>query len=121
MVIDYICTMKKKKTPPQFKNREKEPMRAFNIDTVNRYFNTPCIYFLYFEEQIVYIGETTQIMPRISAHFKGSKVFDTFGFFEFKGSRLERLECEAALIKKHKPKYNIVHNVDCDFVEVIED
>jgi predicted GIY-YIG superfamily endonuclease len=61
---------------------------------------------------IVYIGESGDIMKRISQHLsEGKKEFDRFTFEVYPNStREERRVYEMEAIKKFKPVYNIEHN-----------
>jgi hypothetical protein len=64
---------------------------------------TPCVYFLFDGEDLVYIGKTDNIFYRIGTHLtEGQKKFDRFEMFETKNN--DRLE--ALLITLLKPKYN---------------
>lgn len=70
-----------------------------------------CIYFLRKKNKIVYIGETTSFLTRLSQHFnEGVKDFDNVSFEAFNGSTKQRRTYEKNLIQMHKPLYNIVHN-----------
>jgi len=70
-----------------------------------------CIYFLRKQNKIVYIGETTSFLTRLSQHFnEGVKDFDNVSFEVFNGSTKQRRTYEKNLIQMHKPLYNIVHN-----------
>lgn len=73
-------------------------------------FNMIGCYFLWYQNNIVYIGESTCIMSRLVQHQKeGKKVFDRWTFKQISGSDKQRLSHEKKLIKHYKPKYNIVH------------
>ena len=73
------------------------------------YFNTPCIYLLYKNDKIVYIGQTKCLAKRIADHFESDKDFDHFVVHSFVTDDYVRLKKEEILIRKHKPAYNIVH------------
>ena len=69
------------------------------------------IYFLYCNDEIVYVGQTESLMTRISQHIQeNTKIFTSFKFIYFEGSEKERLLKEKEFIKQIKPIYNIVHN-----------
>lgn len=69
-----------------------------------------CIYFLYSETEIVYIGSTYELTARIGEHQRSKKVFTHYTYKMYdKVSPKQLLSIEAKLIKKHKPKYNKVH------------
>ena len=75
-------------------------------------FNIIGCYFLWYENNIVYIGESTCIMSRIVQHQKeNKKLFDRWTFKKISGSDKQRLSHEKKLIQHYKPKYNIVHKV----------
>ena len=73
------------------------------------------VYFLYWKKKIVYVGKSdSNVMNRISSHYiNKDKMFDSF---EIRNcimlSRDQILEMEKYYIKKYKPKYNYVHNMD---------
>lgn len=80
------------------------------IDISSFKINTPCIYFLFKENKIVYVGQTTNIYQRITTH-KKSKNFDSFSFFDiyekpFNGNYSSN-ELELYFILKFTPKYNV--------------
>lgn len=80
---------------------------------VNEVFGISGIYYLFNEGKIVYIGESTCVMSRISQHYKeGVKTFTDFKYYVFNGSDKERKKCEEGAIKKHNPILNFQHNTD---------
>jgi len=70
------------------------------------------IYFLYKNNKVVYIGKSDEnVMSRICDHFKeGVKDFDSFSIKKRNVSKAKLDKIESSLIKRLKPKYNIVHN-----------
>jgi predicted GIY-YIG superfamily endonuclease len=73
-------------------------------------FNMVGCYFLWYQNNIVYVGESTCIMSRLVQHQKeGKKVFDRWTFKQVSGSDKQRLSHEKKLIKHYKPKYNKTH------------
>jgi predicted GIY-YIG superfamily endonuclease len=72
------------------------------------FFDTPCVYRLYLNNSLVYIGQTNDLLRRISQH-KKDKIFDSFDVYCHEINDALRLNTEERLIKKHKPKYNIKH------------
>lgn len=84
-----------------------------NVNEFELMFLTPCIYFLFQDDKIVYIGETTAAMTRISQHAKNhKKQFNRFSIEPFNGSTKERKNKERLLITKFKPVYNVQHASD---------
>jgi hypothetical protein len=73
------------------------------------YFNRPCIYMLYKNDKIVYIGQTECLARRIAEHLQTDKEFDSFVVHSFIDDQYIRLKKEEILIRKHKPKYNSIH------------
>ena len=73
------------------------------------YFNSACIYLLYKNDKIVYIGQTKCLAKRIAEHFASDKDFDHFAVHSFIEDEYVRLKKEQILIRKHKPEYNIAH------------
>lgn len=72
------------------------------------YFFKPCVYMLWQNCQIVYIGQTTDLARRVSEH-RESKNFEYFSVYAHIPEEYTRLKVEEILIRKHKPKYNVVH------------
>jgi len=103
-----IALAKKKGRLQKIIKRFESTYTVNNLETL--YFR-PCIYFLKCRHEIVYIGETTSVMSRITQHIQDNvKIFDSFSFEVYKGSEKERKAEEARLIKKVKPFYNKIHN-----------
>lgn len=73
---------------------------------------TPCIYALIKDNKIVYIGQTYDIMQRLSAHIDSHKVFDSYAIVEWVQNKDSKYisDLEADYIKQLKPKYNTIHN-----------
>jgi len=61
------------------------------------------IYFLFYNEELVYIGKTTNIQKRLSFHFK-NKTFNSYSVLEVKECDLDL--SERVLINKYLPKLN---------------
>lgn len=76
------------------------------------------IYYLTFEGEIVYVGATNSLVTRMSQHLKEAvKQFDAYSFKPYPAiSRKELLNIEKAEIRKHSPKYNVVHNLKTEKV-----
>ena len=60
------------------------------------------IYFLFDNEELVYIGQTINLLSRLPSH-AAEKIFDFVRFFQYDG---DLTSLEMALIVKFKPKYN---------------
>jgi len=73
---------------------------------------TPCIYALIQDDKIVYIGQTYDIMRRLSVHIDSYKVFDSYAIVEWVQNKDSKhlSDLEAKYIKELKPKYNTIHN-----------
>lgn len=79
------------------------------LKSMRRKLITGCgIYFLFRNNTIVYVGQTTNGLKRIFDHT--DKRFDEYTFIRCRKCELNVLE--AAYIKKFKPKYNHTHNKD---------
>lgn len=64
------------------------------------------IYFLYNDDELVYIGKSQNIFQRIGTHIKeGIKEFNNWDYQEIDNEN-ERSELEGYLINVFKPKYN---------------
>jgi len=85
-----------------FKNSNKLNLEAFN---------SGCIYMLYNDNELVYIGETVCFISRLSQHIQeGKKEFDSFKIRYYIENDRCRKNTEKRMIKKFKPKYNLIHN-----------
>jgi hypothetical protein len=63
------------------------------------------VYFLLLGENIVYVGQSTNVLTRISSHqLEGAKIFDRIFVVECRQAELCHLE--ALYIDKFKPRYN---------------
>lgn len=70
-----------------------------------------CVYFLINDNDIVYVGFTTDLNYRLKTH-KVNKVFDKF--YDIKVEDIKSgLMLEKYYIQKFKPAYNVVHNENC--------
>lgn len=61
------------------------------------------VYFLYDKGELVYVGQSKNILARIHQH--KDKVFDTFNYLEIEDEK-KRNDKEIDLIMQHTPKYN---------------
>lgn len=69
------------------------------------------IYFLLFDEEVVYVGATGNLSNRVENHYKGSgatgkKKFNNVFYMDNIGTT-EILRVEACLIRALSPKYNL--------------
>ena len=71
-----------------------------SIESLNNF----CVYALWDNDEIVYVGQSTQLGQRIMAHTK-DKLFDSYSFFDCKSFE-EMDSIESALIIQLQPKYN---------------
>lgn len=71
----------------------------FNLKNI--YF--PCIYFLYQDKEVVYVGQTMMGLKRVLNHFPEKK-FDSVGLMRCEVEKLN--EVETYYIAKFKPIYN---------------
>lgn len=98
---------------------ERPATRHFNSKYFKDYFDSPCIYYLYCRDNIVYIGQTERLMPRIVDHFRSNKLFTRFSFFSCSHiSKQQRQAFELRLIRRHKPHYNKVGNDEYGAIEI---
>ena len=76
-------------------------------------YNVCGIYFLMECEKCVYIGQSTDIASRISAHIGDEKkIFDSVFYIEFKKEELDLME--SVYIATYCPKYNIQKRIDSE-------
>lgn len=67
---------------------------------------TSGVYILYKNNNIVYVGESANILSRIGEHIRENmKDFDEFEYFEL--NEEDRMDLEAFIIRVMKPKYNM--------------
>ncbi len=66
----------------------------------------PCIYFLILAGEIVYVGQTTNLIKRLGRHLQDGKEFDSYSVVECEKRDLLRLEM--AYISELKPRYNVM-------------
>lgn len=76
----------------------------------------PGVYFLFKGIDLVYIGESGCIMPRICQHY-GQKNFDSFRIYAIMPDEIERKRLERKLIRKHRPILNSQYNGNMSFRE----
>lgn len=95
------------------KIRVKEQNRlAKDKISIDTYFGIPGVYFLFKDEELVYIGESQCIFTRISQHIKeDKKQFDSFRYTKMGTGEEHRKKVERNLIKKYRPKLNFQHNL----------
>lgn len=97
-----------------------ESYQRFNriqVNTPPEYFQN-CIYILFYEEEIVYIGQTTNMGFRLKQHDKeGTKEWDSFTVIPIKSEftlrkRMKNIlfRIETVLINRFDPKYNKTTN-----------
>lgn len=65
------------------------------------------VYFLFYNDVLVYVGQSTNVEKRLMSHFS-SKVFDKYHYIKCDEDRL--LEVEKHYIDKFKPFYNGTNN-----------
>lgn len=66
-------------------------------------YSGPAVYFLYKGDEIVYVGQTNNLLRRVASHF-GFKDFDHFSYIACRKEELTELERRAIL--KYRPKLN---------------
>ena len=75
------------------------------------------IYYLWREDEIVYIGQSTNILSRVATHLNSVvKVFDSYTYELCEPNLLNKLELESII--KHKPLYNIALPTNADYTTV---
>ena len=76
------------------------------------FFGVKGLYFLLDDKlNVVYIGESTDCIKRISQHYDNeNKNFKFFKIYKFNGTTTHRKTIEKNLIKRYNPILNIQHN-----------
>lgn len=95
-------------------------MSEFSIDKVKNLPQSPGVYLMKGKDQeIIYIGKAIRLRSRVSSYFAEHHHSNHFASYVLKyhvcdldwivtGSEIEALILEANLIKKYKPKYNVL-------------
>lgn len=104
---------------PQYKTKGVDELMVRRIDKIKKYIldklpeECGVYYFLDQEQNIIYIGKSTNMYSRAMSHFntkeqKGRKMLNELYNVDFvkTGSELIALLLESEEIKKHKPKFN---------------
>lgn len=85
------------------------------LHTLPLVFHPPCVYFLIRGNTVVYVGQSTTLLARISQHLQGppTKLFDRVVYLPI--PKAELLRVESAFIAAIKPEYNRNKNGDLAF------
>lgn len=73
-----------------------------------------CIYFLFQDDELVYIGKSENVKSRLTDHTKSSKIFNSYAYINPRNFEQKIEQIEGAYIKKYKPKYNVYYLSSCD-------
>ncbi len=122
-LFDLILRLKS--NHPQYKNQGVEALMTRRIDKMKQYIldkipeECGVYYFLDKQQNIIYIGKSTNMYNRAVSHFntnetKGKKMLNELYNVDFvkTGSEIIALLLESEEIKKHKPKYNRMRKAD---------
>jgi len=122
-LFDMILQLKS--VHPQYKNQGVEALMTRRIDKIKSYIldkipeECGVYYFLDKEQNIIYIGKSTNMYSRAVSHFntkesKGKKMLNDLYNVDFikTGSEIIALLLESDEIKKHKPRYNRMRKAD---------
>lgn len=115
----FDILMQIKSDHPQYKTKGVDELMVRRIDKIKKYIldklpeECGVYYFLDQEQNIIYIGKSTNMYSRAMSHFntkeqKGKKMLNELYNVDFikTGSELIALLLESEEIKKHKPKFN---------------
>ncbi len=115
----FDILMQIKSDHPQYKTKAVDELMVRRIDKIKKYIldklpeECGVYYFLDQEQNIIYIGKSTNMYSRAMSHFntkeqKGKKMLNELYNVDFikTGSELIALLLESEEIKKHKPKFN---------------
>ena len=99
-----------------------EKLKLIKKDKILRLPEKPGIYAFLNKKELLYIGKAINIKKRVKNHFQKSnqkdglfiKKTDKIGFME-SGSEIEALILEARLIKKYRPKFNVIWKDDKNY------
>lgn len=79
--------------------------------------NKPCVYFLFDRTELVYIGQSVQLLGRLQQHIQDRKIFDEVSYVFVNQKQL--LFIESFYIYRHKPKHNCVTDKSEAFVNLL--
>ncbi len=115
----FDILMQVKSAHPVYKNKGMDELMVRRIDNIKKYIlnklpeECGVYYFLDQDQNIIYIGKSTNAYNRAMSHFnskeqKGRKMLNELYNVDFvpTGSELIALLLESEEIKKHKPKFN---------------
>lgn len=121
----FDLLLRLKSEHPQYKNMGVEEIMARRIDKIKSYIlkklpeTCGVYYFRNKEQEIIYIGKSTNMYQRAQSHFntqekKGKKMLNDLYNVDYveTGSELIALLLEAEEIKRHKPRYNRMRKQD---------
>ncbi len=121
----FDLLLRLKSNHPQYKNQGVEALMTRRIDKMKQYIldkipeECGVYYFLDKQQNIIYIGKSTNMYNRAVSHFntnesKGKKMLNELYTVDFvkTGSEIIALLLESEEIKKHKPKYNRMRKAD---------
>jgi len=121
----FDVLMQIKSDHPQYKTKGVEELMVRRIDKIKRYIldklpeECGVYYFLNQDQNIIYIGKSTNMYNRAMSHFnskeqKGRKMLNELYNVDFvkTGNELIALLLENDEIKKHKPKFNRLRKAD---------
>lgn len=83
--------------------------RSIHRDMVPIQYHIPCVYFLIYENSIVYVGKTKSLQLRLYKHKLKKKVIFESVFWVESFSASRRTAIEVKYIDIFKPKYNEIH------------
>ena len=128
----FDILMQVKSTHPQYKTKGLDDLMVRKIDKIKQYIldklPVACgvYYFLNEQQEIIYIGKSTNMYSRAMSHFnskeqKGKKMLHELHNVDFvkTGNELIALLLENEEIKKHKPKFNRMRKAD-EFTHCVE-
>jgi DNA polymerase-3 subunit epsilon len=121
----FDVLMQIKSDHPQYKSKGLDELMVRRIDKIKKYIldklpeTCGVYYFLAQDQQIIYIGKSTNMYNRSLSHFnskeqKGRKMLNELYNVDFvkTGNELIALLLENEEIKKHKPKFNRLRKAD---------
>ena len=79
-------------------------IKKYKTIDISKNYNFKCVYFLYDNEKIVYIGASEKFLQRIISHINSEKHFNYYSYIEILKGDMYKLE--RRLIDIYLPKYN---------------
>lgn len=124
MVANYTLKLERTQAPLESSHRHREKINTFFTDLKNNFLTgqvrrlpkNPGVYIFKKGREFLYIGKAANLRERVKQH-RGTAVLSRVKHIAYieTASEIEALVLEAELIKRHKPKYNVLWRDDKNY------